>query len=376
MRRSSLTALLTFVAVASFIGAPAAALTLTVAGPERVLFDQVRDGCERWDIPDAPARAFRDAAGKIVLFAPNFDNRAFVGPSLDKLARDCDVRFEAGGKANPALLDDRSWLHAFYTKDGRDVFALASASFIPYRHKIACAAGTATTDCWYNGLAALQSSDGGETFHYLGAPPDQLVFPPPEAYRDDVADPPGFMTATNIIEWKGALYTIVYRRGAGGDDPSRNCLARADSDNPLALGALERHARSCRPRRFAMAPGMSTRPPARPSVRRTRSAGSSSPRRTTLSSPSFSTARRAARKPATASTTSPRGTSSRGPRRGSFIPSRFAPMSREQTPLGRLILRSSIRAVRIGTSVRPARPPTCCSYASSRTRGARQSTGR
>ncbi len=233
MRPNRLPAFMLAAVAAAFLAAPTAAVTLTTVGPERVLFDQVADGCERWDIPDAPARAFRNVDGEIVLFAPNFRNRASIGPSLEGLTRDCAVRFVAGGKADPALLDDRSWLHAFWTEDGRNVFALASASFIPYRHGIACKAGSSRTDCWFNGIAALQSTDSGESFHYLGAPPGQIVFPPPEPYRDDVADPAGFLTATNIVEWKGALYTIVFRRGTGGDDPSRNCLARASRDDPL-----------------------------------------------------------------------------------------------------------------------------------------------
>lgn len=56
--------------------------TLTIAfialllcpGPARaetptVLFRWTDDRCARWDIPDAPARAWRDAAGRIRLLA-------------------------------------------------------------------------------------------------------------------------------------------------------------------------------------------------------------------------------------------------------------------------------------------------------------------
>ena len=181
------------------------ALELAVAGPERVLFDQARDGCDAHDLPDAPARAFRNAAGDMVLFAPNYQNRALVGADLDHLKRDCTVRFAASGSPVPAFLDDRTWLQAFHTDNGRDVFAFASASFIPYRHDMPCDTGNARTDCWYNGIAALSSTDGGATFAYLGAPPRQIAFPPPAPYDATAADPPGFMTATNIVAWQGAL---------------------------------------------------------------------------------------------------------------------------------------------------------------------------
>lgn len=212
---------------------PAAAFTVSVDGAERVLFDQATSACDASDLPDAPARAFRNAAGEIVLFAPNFKNRALVGPDLDRLVRDCTVRFVAAGSPDPSLLDDRTWLHAFHSDDGQAIFAFASASFIPYRHGIACEAGSARTDCWYNGLAALRSDDGGATFRYLGEPPRHLAFPPPESYSPDIADPPGFMSATNIVAWQGNLFTILWRRGEGGNDRSRNCLARAPSDDPL-----------------------------------------------------------------------------------------------------------------------------------------------
>jgi hypothetical protein len=213
--------------------APCRGLELVVDGPEKVLFNQSRDGCDSNDLPDAPARAFRNDAGAMVLFAPNYRNRAMVGPDLDHLKRDCAIRFVAAGSPDPVLLDDRTWLQAFHTDNGRDVFALASASFIPYRHEMPCAAGSARTDCWFNGIAALSSSDGGATFRYLGVPPRQIAFPPPAVYSAEIADPAGFMTATNIVAWNGWLYTILWRRGGDGQTRSHNCLVRAAEADPL-----------------------------------------------------------------------------------------------------------------------------------------------
>jgi hypothetical protein len=210
----------------------AAPIAIAIAGPEQTISAGAAAPCDSSDLPDAPARAFRDAGGEMVLFAPNYPNRAYVGPDLAHLVKDCRVRFSAAGSADPLLLDDRTWLHAFHTDDGENVFAFASASFIPYRHKLPCAAGSAKTDCWRNGIAALVSDDGGSTFRYLGTPPGHMVFPPPPAYRDDLASPPGFMATTNIVPWNGALYTILWRRGEDGR--GENCLARAPSSDPLA----------------------------------------------------------------------------------------------------------------------------------------------
>ena len=120
------------------------------------------------------------------------------------------------------------------------MFAFASASYIPYRHGAVCAAGTAHTDCWFNGIAALASNNGGQTFHYLGDPPGHLPFPPQAAYRPDIADPPGYMTATNFVTWRGALYSILWRRGEHPGDPPANCLVRAAIANPLHWEAWSR----------------------------------------------------------------------------------------------------------------------------------------
>ncbi|MFH1804519.1 MAG: hypothetical protein ABID63_06490 [Pseudomonadota bacterium] len=210
---------------------PASALELSVAGDETIVFDTVTDACDNSHLPDAPARAFRNDAGKMVLFAPNFRNRAFVGDDLDSLQKDCRSRFMAAGKADPGMLDDRTWLHAIYTDDGKNVYAFASASFMPYRHAMKCRAGDRRTDCWINGLVTLKSTDSGQSFQYQAAPPHHAPFPPPETYRDDRNNPPSYVTATNIVRWQGYLYSIVWRREATWQE-SRNCLVRAAEDDP------------------------------------------------------------------------------------------------------------------------------------------------
>ena len=207
------------------------AAEVTASGPETVIFDSDVTGCDNHHLPDSPARAFRNDQGKMVLFAPNFQNRAFVGYGFNSLKPDCDSRFKAAGKAAPDLLDDRTWLQAIYTRDGRDVYALGSASFMPYRHDMPCKGRTKRTDCWINGLVTLKSSDGGKTFDYLGNPPRHAPFPPPEPYRDDRKRAPSYVTVTNIISWQNYYYAIVWRRADNWEE-SRNCLVRAPIDDP------------------------------------------------------------------------------------------------------------------------------------------------
>ncbi len=115
--------------------------------------------------------------------------------------------------------------------DGR-IFALASASYMPYRHNQSCAAGKGRTACWHNGIAALISNDGGRSFRYLGNPPLHLVLRPPEPYSSNYRDPPAFVTATNIVNHEGYAYTMVWYRGRKPTE-RYNCLLRTPTSSPF-----------------------------------------------------------------------------------------------------------------------------------------------
>src|SRR5271165_5371571 len=69
----------------SSASAPPAVPSLSgaVIGPKELVFD-TRSGCEQIDIPDAPARAFRDDHGVVHLVATHFVARAMIGPSLNR----------------------------------------------------------------------------------------------------------------------------------------------------------------------------------------------------------------------------------------------------------------------------------------------------
>jgi hypothetical protein len=204
--------------------------------PETILYDSRRDACDGSDLPDAPVRAVRNSDGKLVLFAPNFKARAFEGPSLSALNKDCRIRFSASGDPDPNQLDDRTWIHSMMSLANGRIFALASASYMPYRHNQSCSAGKSRTACWYNGIVALISKDDGKSFSYLGAPPHHIVLRPPEPYSSTYRDPPGFITATNIVKHEGYAYTIVWYRGQKPVE-RYNCLLRAPISNPLAWEA-------------------------------------------------------------------------------------------------------------------------------------------
>src|SRR6476661_3776189 len=93
--------------------------SLTLVGPPSPIFRAGRDACDGADVPDASARAFREASGAVALFGMHYRNRALRGPDLDHLRLDCGVVLESGEKSDPALYDDRSWITATWTEDGR-----------------------------------------------------------------------------------------------------------------------------------------------------------------------------------------------------------------------------------------------------------------
>ena len=53
-------------------------------GSEEIVFDWTTDACEQENIPDAPARAFRDAAGNINLSISHYHNYRMLGPDFDQ----------------------------------------------------------------------------------------------------------------------------------------------------------------------------------------------------------------------------------------------------------------------------------------------------
>ena len=55
------------------------------------MFDWSRDKCERSDLPDTGASAFRDASGRVQLHAAHYVWRRSVGPDLNHLTHECRV---------------------------------------------------------------------------------------------------------------------------------------------------------------------------------------------------------------------------------------------------------------------------------------------
>lgn len=66
--------------------------SLVVGPPELVFTGGTSDGsCDDFDLPDMPARAWRDASGTVTLAASWATSRFSRGPSLDLVKHSCHV---------------------------------------------------------------------------------------------------------------------------------------------------------------------------------------------------------------------------------------------------------------------------------------------
>lgn len=215
------------------------AIDVRIAGEAETVFSWRTDRCEDGDIPDAPARAFRDADGSVHLIASHFRTRALTGPSLGAIRPDCRVRFEARGDDDPARWDDRVWLTAFFTADGRTVHALGHAEYHGHLRPARCPAGTYKA-CWWNAVIGARSIDGGASFHRRpGA--DAVLAAPPAPYDPTPGRPVGYFSPSNILREGGFHYVFVFAAEHGPQRRGACLLRSADLDDPFGWRAWDGH---------------------------------------------------------------------------------------------------------------------------------------
>jgi hypothetical protein len=209
-------------------GGPSRLAPVQVAGAEETVFSWNSDRCADDDLPDLPARAFRDDRGRVVLIASHFSNRRFVGPELGQLEHPCDVVMNSRFDADPAKYADHEWLAAPYTDDGRTVYSLVHDEYQGQTHPGRCPSGV-YLKCWYNSITLAVSRDGGRTFSHAGTPPAHLVASVPYRYEPD-AGPFGYFAPSNLVlnQNDGYHYAMI-RTEQHGAQPSGTCVMRTQT---------------------------------------------------------------------------------------------------------------------------------------------------
>lgn len=179
-----------------------------VMGSPQVVYS-TKDGCEQLDLPDAPARAFRDDRGAVHLVAAHYVAWAMIGPTLDQLKRDCRAIYRSPEDPDPAHFQDNNWLFSFYTEDGRRIAALVHSEYDADTIPGMCATPKVSDNCWWNTVTFAESLDGGYSFK-VPAPPQNLIAALPYRYfvgnRDGAY---GYNTPTNILKVGGFYYTLI-----------------------------------------------------------------------------------------------------------------------------------------------------------------------
>jgi hypothetical protein len=211
----------------ALVATPSWALTLSASGAPETVVSWRRDACDQRDVPDTPARAFRDADGKVHLIASYAKARALSGDQLTTVRPDCAVIYQGRERDDPGLNDDRSWISSFYTLDGRTVFALVSNEFHGQKRRELCPSGEYMR-CWRNSITEAVSTDGGRRFKPVAEPPAHTVATLPYPYAGDVGRRTGYFAPTNIIRhddyWYAFVWAERYKAQARGA-----CLLRTDN---------------------------------------------------------------------------------------------------------------------------------------------------
>lgn len=197
--------------------------TIAIDGTEEVVFDWSEDRCETDDIPDLPARAFRDADGLVNLISTHHTNRRMIGPDLDNITRDCTPIFVSAHDPDAAQHTDNEWIASVYTEDGTTVYALVHDEYHGWEHGVCTSSDF--FKCWYNTITLLVSHDGGRTFEYPIDPPGHLVASLPDQYTQDSA-PVGLFSPSNIVRGPEDHYYALAKVGANLTGRQTVCLMR------------------------------------------------------------------------------------------------------------------------------------------------------
>ncbi len=166
-----------------------------ITGSEEIVFDWTTQKCSQDDIPDIPARAFRDNQNRVQLIDSHYINRRFIGSDLNNLIHDCTIIFNAHLNPDPSKYDDHEWLHSVYTLDGTTVYALIHNEYHGYLYDPNCTMGY--NGCWQNSVTFAQSINGGDSYSHT-TPPNHLVASIPYQYTANTG-PVGVFNPGNIV---------------------------------------------------------------------------------------------------------------------------------------------------------------------------------
>jgi PKD repeat protein len=202
-------------------------------GPEQVVYDYSTMKCSSEDIPDSPARAFRDSQNRVQLIASHASVRRKIGPDLNSVQHQCPIVMDSHGSSDPSAFDDREWLSSIYTLDGQTIYGLMSVEYHGWEYDENCAGYVAAGQhlkCWYNSINLTKSVNAGATYSHT-TPPTHLVASAPYQYAAGNG-PLGYFDPSNIVyRQSDGYYYAMIRAEANGAQQWGACLMRTQNLN-------------------------------------------------------------------------------------------------------------------------------------------------
>lgn len=195
-----------------------------IESPEPV-FIWRRDKCENIDIPDAPARAFRDASNEVHLVASHYLTREAIGPTLNEVRHSCAIALDSSIKDDYRLFQDHEWIASTYTTDGVIVYGLVHNEYQGNLRPQLCPSENYIR-CWSNQITFVVSNDQGYSFKRPPSP-GNLIAMPPYQYEGEHGSPVGYFNPTNIVKL-GNFYYVLFRATQYKEQLNGVCVMRTN----------------------------------------------------------------------------------------------------------------------------------------------------
>ncbi len=209
--------------------------TVDILGSEETLFNSATDSCSRLNIPDGPARVFRDASGTINMLISHYVAYRLIGPDFNSLTIDCanGPIFSSHYDSDPSQYNDHEWLGGLYTPDGRTVYALVHNEYQGWLYD-STYSGSDWIGYWYNAVTLATSNDSGKTFTHAPAP-SHLVASIPYQYAGGQG-PMGVFEPSNIIynSNDGYYYALVKFEEYGAQPVGVSVIRTRDLSDPTS----------------------------------------------------------------------------------------------------------------------------------------------
>jgi hypothetical protein len=220
------------------VNAPRAlAASVSITGPEQMVYDWSQMACFSDNYADGPARAFRDSQGQIQLILAHMNNTRMVGPNFSSLVNNCTVIRGSAGDPFAGHYNSSQWLMATYTLDGNEIFGLVHNEYRINTNQALCPSGSGA-DCQHASVSLVRSTNGGASYTNT-TPPSQYVASTPYHYTPDVGRH-GVFAPSNIIEHDGYYYAMLLISRGTREQRAGSCVMRTrDLADPTSWRAWD-----------------------------------------------------------------------------------------------------------------------------------------